>query len=135
MKTMVVWRTVPGKYKPAIDQFLKTGGPLPAGVQRLGRWHVPGSILGWHLIDGDPAVIAEHVAEWADFLELEVYPVIEDDAAGAAAKKVYGKEPAVSGQRAAGIAEFFGRQAASGQTVMRVMRRNTLLGRHAAASV
>ena len=27
MKTMVVWRTVPGKYKSAIDQFLKTGGP------------------------------------------------------------------------------------------------------------
>ncbi len=26
MKTMVVWRTVPGKYKPAIDQFLKTEG-------------------------------------------------------------------------------------------------------------
>lgn len=42
-------------------------------------------------MDGDPAVIAEHVAEWADVLELEVYPVIEDDAAGAAAKKVYGK--------------------------------------------
>jgi hypothetical protein len=91
MKTMVVWRTVPGKYKPAVEQFLKTGGPLPAGVNRLGRWHVPGSILGWHLMDGDPAAIAEHVAEWADFLELEVYPVIEDDAAGAAAKKVYGK--------------------------------------------
>ncbi len=41
-------------------------------------------------MDGDPAVIAEHVAEWADVLELEVYPVIEDDAAGAAAKKVHG---------------------------------------------
>jgi len=32
------------------------------------------------------------VAEWADVLELEVYPVIEDDAAGAAATKVYGKQ-------------------------------------------
>jgi hypothetical protein len=43
---MVVWRTVPGRYKPAIDQFLKTGGPFPDGVQQLGRWHVTGSILG-----------------------------------------------------------------------------------------
>lgn len=35
-------------------------------------------------MEGDPAVLAEHVAEWADFLELEVHPAIEDDAAGAA---------------------------------------------------
>lgn len=90
MKTMVVWRTVPGRYKLAIEEFLKFGGPLPDGVKRLGRWHVPGSVLGWHLMEGDPAVIAEHVAEWGDYLELEVYPVIEDDAAGAAAKKVFG---------------------------------------------
>jgi Domain of unknown function (DUF3303) len=55
------------------------------------RSRVPRSILGWHVMEGDPAVIAEHVAEWADVLELEVYPVIEDDAAEAAAKKVHGK--------------------------------------------
>jgi len=91
MKSMVVWRTVPGKYRQAVEQFLETGGPLPDGVQRLGRWHVPGSILGWHLMEGDPALIAKHVAEWADVLELEVYPVIEDDAAGTAAKTVFGK--------------------------------------------
>jgi hypothetical protein len=42
-------------------------------------------------MEGDPAAIAEHVAEWADVLELEVHPVIEDDAAGAAATKVFGK--------------------------------------------
>jgi hypothetical protein len=91
MKAMVVWRTVPGMYKSAVDQFLKTGGPVPAGIKRLGRWHVPGSVLGWHLMEGDPAAIAEHVAEWADVLELEVHPVIEDEAAGAAATKVFGK--------------------------------------------
>jgi len=91
MKTMVVWRTVPGKYRPAVEQFLTTGGPVPAGARRLGRWHVPGSIPGWHLIEGDAAVIAEHMADWADVLELEMHPVIEDDAAGAVAKKVFGK--------------------------------------------
>ena len=37
----------------------------------------------------EPSAMSD--AEWADFLELEVHPVIEDDAAGAAAKKVYGK--------------------------------------------
>ena len=38
MKTMVVWRTVPGRYKPAVEQFLKTGGPVPDGVKRLARF-------------------------------------------------------------------------------------------------
>ncbi|MGB8031873.1 MAG: DUF3303 family protein [Terracidiphilus sp.] len=92
MKFMVVWKTVPGKYKTAVDQFLKTGGPAPAKAKTVGRWHVPGSMLGWHLIEAsDPAVIAEHAAEWADVIELEIHPVIEDAAAGAAAKKVFGK--------------------------------------------
>jgi hypothetical protein len=27
MKIMVVWKTVPGQYKTAFDQLLKTGGP------------------------------------------------------------------------------------------------------------
>jgi hypothetical protein len=35
--------------------------------------------------------IAEHVAEWGDTLELEVHTVIEDAAAGEAAKRVFGK--------------------------------------------
>jgi hypothetical protein len=37
--------------------------------------------------------VAEHVAQWADVLELETYPVIGDDVAGAAAKKALGKWP------------------------------------------
>jgi len=31
------------------------------------------------------------VGEWADVLEMEIHPVIEDAEAGAAAKKVFGK--------------------------------------------
>ena len=91
MKTMIVWRTVPGKYKPAVEAFLKAGGPVPPGAKTVGRWHTPGSTLGWHLIEGDLTAVAEHVAEWGDLLEIEVYPVIEDADAGAAASKVYGK--------------------------------------------
>ena len=92
MKFMTVWKTVPGKYKTALEQFLKTSGAVPAGAKTLGRWHVPGSTLGWHLIETDDlTALAESAAEWADVLELEIYPVIEDAEAGAAAKKVYGK--------------------------------------------
>jgi len=28
--------------------------------------------------------VAQHVAEWADLLEIEIYPVIEDEESGAA---------------------------------------------------
>jgi hypothetical protein len=91
MKIMVVWRTVPGKYRTALEAFLRAGGPVPAGAKTIGRWHVPGSIMGWHLVDGDLAAVAQHVGEWADLLECEVYPVIEDDDAAAAAKKVFSK--------------------------------------------
>jgi hypothetical protein len=89
MKVMVVWKAVPGKYQAAVEQFVNTGGLPPTGAKSIGRWHVPGSILGWHLIDADDmTALAQHMAEWADVLELEVYPVIED----AAAAKVFGRK-------------------------------------------
>ena len=92
MKIMIVWKTLPGSYKPAVEQFLRTGAPVPPGIKSLGRWHVPGSTLGWHLVEGnDLAALAQHVAVWADLLEVETYPVIEDAEAASAASKVYGK--------------------------------------------
>jgi hypothetical protein len=35
--------------------------------------------------------LAEHVAEWADLIDVEVNPVIEDAAAAEAASRVFGK--------------------------------------------
>ncbi|HEY7306041.1 MAG TPA: DUF3303 family protein [Bryobacteraceae bacterium] len=91
MKIMIVWKTVPGKYRTALEAFLRAGGPVPSGAKSIGRWHTPGSTLGWHLVDGDIGAVAEHVAEWADLLECEVYPVMEDSEAATAAKKAFGK--------------------------------------------
>lgn len=92
MKVMVVWKAVPGKYRAAVEEFLRAGGPVPESAKTAGRWHVPGSTLGWHLIEtNELTAVAEHVAEWADLLELEVYPVIEDSEAGDVANKVFGK--------------------------------------------
>jgi hypothetical protein len=92
MKFMVTWKGRPGLYKTAIQQFLKTGGKPPKGLKTVGRWHVPGSTLGWHLLEGDDlTALAEHVAEWADVIELDVHPVVEDAQAAAAASKVFGK--------------------------------------------
>ncbi|MGH9504430.1 MAG: DUF3303 domain-containing protein [Terriglobales bacterium] len=89
---MITWRTRPGFYKTAVQQFLKTGGKAPKGLKTVGRWHVPGSTLGWHLLEGDDSTaLAEHVAEWADVLDLEVNPVIEDASAAEGASRIYGK--------------------------------------------
>src|SRR5918993_3335348 len=69
---LVVWKTVPGKYKTALNDFLQRGGPVPAGAKTVGRWHTPGSTLGWHLIEADDlGLVAEHVAEWADVIEID----------------------------------------------------------------
>jgi hypothetical protein len=92
MKFMITWKASPANYKIAVKRFLKTGAPAPKGLKTIGRWHSAGSSRGFHLVEGSDAALAEINAEWADLLELEVLPVVEDDVAGAVAKKVYGKK-------------------------------------------
>jgi uncharacterized protein DUF3303 len=79
----------PASYKEAIGRFLKTGGPPPAGLKTIGRWHAAG--LGFHLVEGTEAALIEHAAEWADLLEIQIAPVVEDAEAGAVASKLFGK--------------------------------------------
>lgn len=91
MKFMLTWRTRPGLYRAAVKQFLETGAP-PQGGATVARYHVPGSTQGWHVIEtNDLTALAEHAATWADLLEMEVNPVVEDAQAGEAASRVYGK--------------------------------------------
>ena len=47
---------------------------------------------GFHLVEGSDTALAEINAQWADLLDLEVVPVVEDDLAGQVATKVYGKK-------------------------------------------
>ena len=64
-----------------------------AGLKLAGRWHAPGSECGWALIEGnDTTALAQHVAEWANYLQLRVTPVMEDAEAGAGLSKEYGKQ-------------------------------------------
>ncbi|MCU0564455.1 MAG: DUF3303 domain-containing protein [Desulfobacterales bacterium] len=92
MKYMITWKISPSNYKAAVKRFLKTGAPAPKGMKTLGRWHTAGSTRGFHLVEGSDAALAEVNAEWADLLDLQVVPVVEDDVAGAAAAKVLGKK-------------------------------------------
>jgi hypothetical protein len=92
MKYMITWKISPSNYKAAVKRFLKTGAPAPKGMKTIGRWHTAGSTRGFHLVEGSDAALAEINAEWADLLDLQVVPVVEDDVAGAAAAKLIGKK-------------------------------------------
>jgi hypothetical protein len=89
---MISWKMHPGCHKAAAESFLSSGAPMPAGLESLGRWHAPGSAYGWVLVQGnDPVVLAHHMAEWGDFLDLQVTPVLDDAEAASGLSKVYGK--------------------------------------------
>ena len=92
MKFMVTWTIAPENYKAAVKRFLKSGGPATKGMKTLGRWHAAGSTRGFHLVEGTDAAVAEHNAEWADLLTMEVTPVVEDEVAGAIGAKILGKK-------------------------------------------
>jgi len=90
MKYMVTWTLPSANYEDAAKEFLAGKGDPPEGLTHLGRWHVPGSSYGWHLMEGDEGALAQHLAFWGQYLEIEVNPVVEDDVAGAAMQTVYG---------------------------------------------
>ena len=90
MKFMISWKIPPGSHKPAAEGFLRSGAPVPTGLTLLGRWHAPGSMYGWVLLEGSNNVaLAQHAAEWANYLELNITPVIDDEDAAAGLSRVY----------------------------------------------
>jgi len=91
MKYMMEWKVPSASYEAALKRFAKTGGPPPAGLKHLGRWHAPGSSHGYILAEGTEAALYEHAAEWAGLVEWKVFPVVEDDLAGPVAAKIAGR--------------------------------------------
>jgi hypothetical protein len=92
MKYMISWKIAPGHHRAAAGAFLKSGASMPDGLTLLGRWHGPGSACGWALVEGeDPKALAQHTAEWTDFLELQITPVLEDEDAAQGLSKAYAK--------------------------------------------
>lgn len=92
MKFMISWKIAPGHHKPAGETFVQAGAPMPKGLDLIGRWHAPGSAYGWALVEGqDLTALAEHAAQWANLLEFQITPVIEDADAAKALARVYTK--------------------------------------------
>ena len=91
MKFMVTWKIPTGCYKAAVERFLSTGAPNPAGLKTIGRWHAPGSACGWHVVEGDATGVAELEAVWGDLLEVQITPVVDDAEAASSLARVHGK--------------------------------------------
>jgi len=92
VKFMVTWKLGPHTQEVAAKRFLAGGAPMPPGLTKLGRWHMPGSQGGWLLVEtDDPTALAQHMVTWGNVLETSVTPVIEDEDAAKAMATVYGK--------------------------------------------
>ncbi len=90
MKFLSSWTVRPDTRLEAVRRFLAGGGTPPSGVTLLGRWHRTDASGGFSLYEtSDTTALFAHAAEWAEFLDIQTVPVIEDaDAASVMARIV-----------------------------------------------
>ena len=92
MKYMTTWSAQPGTLPEAVSRFLASGGAPAQGVTLLGRWHSLDCSHGFSLYESNnPVAVYESAAVWAELLDLETVPVIEDAEAGPVLAKVFAK--------------------------------------------
>jgi len=85
MKFMTTWSFPTGNLPEAAARFLAGEANPPEGIKLLGRWHNTDCSGGFVLSETDnPALMYADALKWADLLELNTVPVIEDGDAGAA---------------------------------------------------
>jgi len=85
MLYMMEWAIKADGFEKAHTRFLETGAPMPEGSKLLGRWHAPGSVNGWLLVETDkPETVYIHAAEWGPYLDWTTTPVLTDEQAGPA---------------------------------------------------
>ena len=78
MKYIIVWNIAPENFKAAVARF-KKNLPLPKGLKLVGRWHAMGTGQGFNLVEAeDQVALSKYVMNWADLIEMEVVPVVED---------------------------------------------------------
>lgn len=89
---MMEWKIKLGCTEKAIRNFLSTGAPMPEGLTQIARYHAPGSVKGWLVVETDnPEVLYIHASEWAELLEWNTTPIVADDIAGKGAAIAWSK--------------------------------------------
>ena len=62
------WKIKSGYHQKSAEKFLATGAPYP-GVKSFSRYHSPGSLEGWIVVDSDdPKAIYETPLNGLSFL-------------------------------------------------------------------
>jgi hypothetical protein len=83
MKYIVSWSLPQATFRAALNRFLETGGMPSAGVRLIGRWHGMNA-TGFAVVETtDAKALYAWVAEWSEFLPIQVTPCLEDADAGA----------------------------------------------------
>jgi hypothetical protein len=92
MKFMSTWSFQGGALSEAATRFLAGEAAPEPGTTILGRWHNVDFSGGFFLFESDdPAAIYRGALKWADVLDINTVPVIEDSDAGAALAGRYKK--------------------------------------------
>jgi hypothetical protein len=92
MKFMSTWSFPTGNIPEAAARFLAGEAKPAEGVTLLGRWHNADCSGGFVLVEAtDPVALYTDAAKWADLLELNIVPVIEDAEAGPVLANRFGK--------------------------------------------
>lgn len=90
MLYVMEWKIKDGCMEKAVGQFISTGAPMPEGSTLLGRYHAPGSVNGWLIVEtDDPTTLYHHASEWGELLSWNTTPVLSDEQAGVTASKVW----------------------------------------------
>jgi hypothetical protein len=85
MKFMSTWSFQSGLIPETAARFLAGEGSPAPGTTLLGRWHNVDCSGGFALYEtDDPAALYRGALEWADLLDINTVPVVEDAEAGAA---------------------------------------------------
>ena len=82
MKFMVsfTWQPDTDKRSEAISRFTKLGAEPPAGAKFVGRLTRADLSGGFTLLEtSDAQALADFAYQWSDLMDLEIFPVLEDD--------------------------------------------------------
>ena len=79
MKYITKWSIKEENFKAVVERFTTADPQPPAGVTLLGRWHILGSGDGFALVEADdPVAFSRFISAWADLVDQQVYPVVDD---------------------------------------------------------
>lgn len=83
MKFIMKWTVLPGTVEECVQKFLAGEGAPQEGVSLLGRWHRVDCTGGYSLYETDrPEQLYRGAALWADLLDFETIPVLDDEQVG-----------------------------------------------------